>query len=189
MQLIIDRMDEHAPFRRVGFLDPKVPLDDTLKWLKDAVQGAEVNYTMTLAGEKVSASERQEEVEYSGCTMTVKITDTTYDTSGYRIVFDLSDIAPVGRPIKILADNGNVYWKIPLSTVDGRNVIQERSGLTNYTSFNVANPELAQRVVNAFNHATKLCRDIKRPAAHTSNTATPAEKPQADNTSDEKDAK
>src|SRR5262245_34205520 len=95
LQVFIDRMDEHEPFRRVGLPDPKISLEDTLKWLKDAVQGAEVSYTMTLAGQKASTSERQEEVAFDGCRMAVKITDTTFDTRGYQIAFDLADIAPV----------------------------------------------------------------------------------------------
>ena len=183
LQWQIDRMDAHEPFRRVGLPDPKIPLDETLKWLTAAIQGTEVSYARTLVGRKTQTEERQEEVSYSGCEMTIKIGDMSGETRGYQIAFNLADLAPSDRPIAIVADDGKSYWKVPLHTVEYRDLIRERFGLTNYTSLNVADPQLAQRVINAFDHAARLCQRARKtdaPAAGAGAGAS-AEKPRPEN--------
>lgn len=153
LNVTISYMDEYEPFRRVGPPDPTATLEQTLDWLKKAIQGTEVTYALDNASSPVTES--YDELSYDGCNVAVKVVDASFAT--YRVSFNLLDLSEIGRPIK-MAYGGQTHWKVPLQTADSRAAIQERFGPASYTSFGVSTPEMAQRVANGFNHAIHLCR-------------------------------
>jgi hypothetical protein len=161
IQVMIGRKDDHEPFRRVGPPDPRATLPETLDWIKTAIQGTEVDYAFQLQAGTLQSQERYEEMKYDGCRVSVKITDTSYDTSGYDLSFNLAELSDIGRPIA-MGDDGRAKWKIPLQSAGSRDAIEERSEHTDYTSFTAFTPDMAQRLANAFNHAIRLCRKAQR---------------------------
>ena len=164
LQVWINHMDEHEPFRRVGLPDPNISLQKTLEWIDSTIQGTHVYYSAQLQGDtSVVAVEKYEKLSYDGCDINVKVVDLTFDTLGYQMSFNLLDLLEIGRPIKMVYGD-KTQWKVPLQTVGSREVMQDRIGAASYTSLTVSDPAMAQRLVNALNHAIRLCRKMMKPS-------------------------
>jgi hypothetical protein len=137
-------------------------LQRTLDGIKKQIDGTEVNYTVRYyrPDTVIQVSQIYREMRHSGCSVTIDILDLSPNAPDIEISFDLRDLLPMGKPVK-MSYVDVVAWKIPFQTVDARELIRDRSGPANYTYLTFLDPERAEAVVRGFDRAISICKKMK----------------------------
>jgi hypothetical protein len=144
--------------------------------LKSSLAGKEVQYTSRYPdGTVIKVAQAYKNLERAGCEITITIADPTFVNEDYLLKFNLADLLPRIRPVKMLYTDTAV-WRVPVQTLSTQDLIEQRGRQINYDSIAATTSAQAKDVVNALHAGIKACEKLKADEA----AKKPAPEPRAE---------